>query len=474
MSANSSSPPTVSEPRPRLKEESSKQDLTASGDDVPSPTLSRRTPRGKTKRQSRVGVEFTSTISRTGRLSRATEAPVLHQEEQEKNEKRMRMRTFAVQELIESERQYARTLQFMINVAIPLAQGYVPQPIGNVATREPYLPQGKVNPQGPPVLSKEDINLVFGPGSYKLYEGSRHITDRLDREILRKGFERARVGKFLVFAVSRSRASRHRSSLPFSIPQCVDIYVQVPFMEREFCPYIARYRLASERWVALNALKTPEMLQYKEAVAEQAMAWSEAGYVVPELAATWSNIGSLIAQSWYRWTKYALLVGAIIAHTNKEDPDYRELEGAREMLKSANARINELGGRWTVIGALLSGKGIEGAVATRSNTGVKLVKTRLMTRLFKKLEIEGDPGLELEGHLRRLQKLDSDTIDLIDNTRAWIDAAAEGMDGAVLSTIRFADSIYGHRDQQWEELYLAMIEDLEAGRSRFVSLIESL
>lgn len=245
-------------------------------------------------------------------------------------------------------------------------------------------------------------------------------------------------------------------------------------MEREFCPYIARYRLASERWVALDNLKTPEMLRYKAAVAEQARAWSQAGYVIAELAATWSNIGGLIAQSWYRWTKYALLVDAIIAHTRKDDPDYQRLDEAKQMLKLANARINDLGGRWTVIGALLSGKGIEGAVATRSNTGVKLVKTPLMMRLFKKAEMKNDPGLELEAHLRCLQSLDRDTIDLIDNIRGWIDAAAECMDSALLSTIQFADSVNGDRDKRWEEVALVMTQDFEMARSKFASLIEYL
>jgi len=241
-------------------------------------------------------------------------------------------------------------------------------------------------------------------------------------------------------------------------------------MEKEFCPYIARYRLANTRWVALDALKTPEILQYKKKVEDQAIAWSQAGYVVPELAATWSNIGGLIAQSWYRWTKYALLVDAIIAHTRKDDPDYQRLEMAQKMLKSANARINELGGRWTVIGALLSGKGIEGAVAARSNTGSKLIKAPLVARLFKKSERENDPGLGLKDHLLRLQTLDSSTIDLIDNARAWIDAAAEGTDGAILSTIQFSDSIHGHRDRRWEEVCLAMIQDFKAASSKFVSL----
>jgi len=243
-------------------------------------------------------------------------------------------------------------------------------------------------------------------------------------------------------------------------------------MEREFCPFIARYRLANERWVALDALKTPAMLRYKEAVAEQARAWSQAGYVVDKLAATWSNISGLIAQSWYRWTKYSLLVEAIIAHTGKGDPDYQRLEEAKQMLKLANARINDLGGRWTVIGALLSGKGIEGAVATRSNTGVKFGKTPLMTRLFKKPEIENDPGQELEDHLRRLRMLDSGTIDLIDNTRAWFDAAAECMDSALLSVIHFADSAHGHRDEHWRGVFLAMTEYFEMARSNLASLIE--
>ena len=253
-----------------------------------------------------------------------------------------------------------------------------------------------------------------------------------------------------------------------------NIYWKIPFMEMEFCPYIARYRLANERWVALDNLETPEMLRYKAAVAEEARAWSQAGYVVTELAATWSNIGGLIAQSWYRWTKYALLVDAIITHTRKGDPDYQRLEEAKQMLKSANARINNLGGRWTVIGALLSGKGIEGAVETRSNTEVKLVKTPLMMRLFKKAEVTNDPGLGLEDHLRCLQSLDRDTIDLMDSIRAWIDAAAECMDNALLSTIQFADTVNGHRDKRWEEVALAMAQDFELARSKFASLIEYL
>ena len=243
-------------------------------------------------------------------------------------------------------------------------------------------------------------------------------------------------------------------------------------MEKEFCPYIARYRLANERWVTLDKLETPEMLRYKAAVAEEARAWSQASYVVPELAATWSNIAGLIAQSWYRWTKYALLVDAIITHTRKDDPDYPRLEEAKQMLKLANARINDLGGRWTVIGALLSGRGIEGAVETRSNTEVKLVKTPLMMRVFKKAEIKNDPGLELEDHLRCLQSLDCDTIDLIDNIRAWIDVAAGCMDNALLSTIQFADTINGHRDKRWQEVAHAMTEDFEMARSKFVSSIE--
>ena len=464
----SAAPAALESQQTRLQKKPSRQDLTASGSDAPFSTWSRRRPRSRVNRHSRVGTEFTSAVSRPTRRSRVTEDPALCQDEQEKNEKRMRKRIFAVQELVESERQYSRTLQFMINVAIPLAQGYAPQPIGNVATREAYRPQGNTNPVGPPVLSNEDVNLVFGPGPYKLYQGSCHIINKLDAEILEKGFEKARVGKFLVFAVSRSQASLHCLSVPFSILQNVDEYLQVPFMEGEFGPYIARYRLANERWVALNALETPAMLQYKEAVKEQATVWSQAGHVVPELAATWSNISSLIAQSWYRWTKYALLVEAIIAHTRKEDPDYQSLEEARKMLKLANARINELGGKWTVVGALLSGKGIEGAVATRSNTEVKLTKPPLMARLFKRLEVD-DPGLGLRDHLLRLKTLHNNTIDLVDNVRAWINAAAEGADSAILTTVRFADSTHGHRDTQWEEVFRAMVEDFEAAKSKLVS-----
>jgi hypothetical protein len=209
MSTHPSAAAGPSEPRPRLERKQSRQELRGDGDDVAVPTLSRRSPRNKAKRQSRVGVEFTNAVSRPSRLSLVTEDSALHQEEQEKKEKRMRSRIFAVRELVESERQYSRTLQFMINVAIPLAQGYAPQPIGDVATKEPYLPQGNMDPVGPPVLSAEDINLVFGPGPYTLYQGSCHITTILDREITEKGFERARVGKFLVFAVSQSRARRH-------------------------------------------------------------------------------------------------------------------------------------------------------------------------------------------------------------------------------------------------------------------------
>jgi hypothetical protein len=210
-------PSGPSEPRPGLKRKSSRQGLTGSGNGAVIPTLPRHTPRSKVRRRSRVGVEFANSAPRPGHLSAVTEDSVLHQKEQGEKEKRMRNRAFAVQELVESERQYSRTLQFMINVAIPLAQGYAPQPIEDVATKEPYLPQGNVDPVGPPVLSREDVNLVFGPGPYRLYQGSRHITNKLDREILEKGFERARVGKFLVFAVSRSRASGRCLSLRFEV-----------------------------------------------------------------------------------------------------------------------------------------------------------------------------------------------------------------------------------------------------------------
>ena len=204
MSTDPSSAATVLESPPRLQKKPSKQDLTASGDGAPFSTFSRRSPRRRANRNSRVEVEFKSTVSRPTRLSRVTEDPVLYQEQEERNKKRMRKRAFAVQELVESERQYSRTVQFMINAAIPLAQGYAPQPIENVATREAYLPKGNTDPVGPPVLSELDVNLVFGPGPYKLYKGSCHITNTLDREILKNGFEKARVGKFLVFAVSRA------------------------------------------------------------------------------------------------------------------------------------------------------------------------------------------------------------------------------------------------------------------------------
>ena len=212
MSTHPTAAASPSEPRPGNERKPSRQEPREIDDDV-APMLSRRTPRSKAKRRSRVGFEFTSAVSRPSCLSLVTEDPGLHQVEQEKKEKRMRNRMFAVQELVESERQYSRTLQFMINVAIPLAQGYAPQPIGDVETKEPYLPQGNIDPVGPPVLSGDDINLVFGPGPYKLYQGSCHITDILSGEITKKGFERARVGKFLVFAVSQSRASRRCLSL---------------------------------------------------------------------------------------------------------------------------------------------------------------------------------------------------------------------------------------------------------------------
>ena len=216
MSTHPSAAAGPSEPRSGHETKPSRQEPREAGDGV-APVLSRRMPRSKAKRRSRVGVEFTNTVSRPSCLSLVTEDLGLYQEEQEKNEKRIRNRMFAVQELVESERQYSRTLQFMINVAIPLAQGYAPQPIGDVATKEPYLPQGNIDPVGPPVLSGDDINLVFGPGPYKLYQGSCHITDILGREVIKKGFERARVGKFLVFAVSQPRASRHCSFLRFQV-----------------------------------------------------------------------------------------------------------------------------------------------------------------------------------------------------------------------------------------------------------------
>jgi hypothetical protein len=230
--------------------------------------------------------------------------------------------------------------------------------------------------------------------------------------------------------------------------------VQIPFLEKDFFPYIARYRMANQRWVALNALDTPEMLRYKKNIAEQANAWSQAGYVPAGLAMTWSNIAGLIAQSWYRWTKYPLLVRAIIEHTKEGDPDYE--------------RINDLTGTWTVIGALLSGEGIEGAVAARSNTRVKLAKAPLMTRFLKKPGTRLDAHIELEGHRRRLQKLDSGAVDFINNVRAWIDAAAECMHSAISSNMQFADNIHGRREEQWENVSLAMVEGFGTARSKFV------
>ena len=240
-------------------------------------------------------------------------------------------------------------------------------------------------------------------------------------------------------------------------------------MEEVFCPYIARYSLARDRWAALNELETPEMIQYKRAVAEQAEAWNRAGYVVEGLVGTWSNIGSLIAQPTFRWGKYALLVDSIIKRTSKGNPDFHRLEEAQTMFRSANARINEACGRWSVIGALLSGKDIKGAVAARFNSGPTLMKTPLMTRLFKKPEVEDDPGLGLEDLLRDLKRLDARTVDLIDNARAWFDTVASCMDSAVLLAIKFADSIHGKRNQQWEEVCAAMKEDFEAVVSIYAS-----
>lgn len=243
MSTHPSTAAGLFEPQSGLNKNLSEQNPTSSGDGIVPSTLSRPVPRSRAKQQTRVGVEFTTTVSRPSRLSRAIEDPVLNQEVQKMDEEHVGERTPPLNELINTECQFSRTLQFIINVAIPLAQGYPPQPIADVATRVAYLPQEKKDPpqekkgspqgtkgspqgekdrasppapvlskdegkKGPadppaPVLSKGDVNLVFGPAPYELYEGSRHITNKLRDEVLKNGYEKARVGKFLVFAVSQ-------------------------------------------------------------------------------------------------------------------------------------------------------------------------------------------------------------------------------------------------------------------------------
>lgn len=120
-----------------------------------------------------------------------------------------------------------------------------------------------------------------------------------------------------------------------------------------FCQFMVRHSSALSRFAQLEANATPTMKQYLEDTKTISMAHSNA----------W-NLSSLLIKPVQRFTKYPLLLAAIVDATSEEHPDYQNLLSAKSMMLDAVKKVNEDSRRRDVVRAVLEGKGLKGVVAT--------------------------------------------------------------------------------------------------------------
>jgi ribosomal protein L12E/L44/L45/RPP1/RPP2 len=76
------------------------------------------------------------------------------------------------------------------------------------------------------------------------------------------------------------------------------------------------------------------------------------------------NVSSLLIKPVQRFTKYPLLLAAIVDATSEEHPDYQGLISAKSLMLDAVKKVNEDSRRRDVVHAVLEGKGLKGVVAT--------------------------------------------------------------------------------------------------------------
>ena len=137
-----------------------------------------------------------------------------------------------------------------------------------------------------------------------------------------------------------------------------------------FCQFMVRHSSALSRFAQLEANATPAMKQYLEDTKNISMAHSNA----------W-NLSSLLIKPVQRFTKYPLLLIAIVDATSKEHPDYQSLLHAKSMMLDAVKKVNEDSRRRDVVRAVLEGKGLKGVVSTVAPAAAALATTGSVGRI---------------------------------------------------------------------------------------------
>lgn len=137
-----------------------------------------------------------------------------------------------------------------------------------------------------------------------------------------------------------------------------------------FCQFMVRHASALSRFTLLEANATPAMKQYLEDTKAISMAHSNA----------W-NLSSLLIKPVQRFTKYPLLLAAIVDATSEEHPDYQSLLNAKSMMLDAVKKVNEDSRRRDVVRAVLEGKGLKGVVATVAPAAAALATTGSVSRI---------------------------------------------------------------------------------------------
>jgi hypothetical protein len=133
---------------------------------------------------------------------------------------------------------------------------------------------------------------------------------------------------------------------------------------------MVRHASALSRFAQLEANATPAMKQYLEDTKLISMAHSNA----------W-NLSSLLIKPVQRFTKYPLLLAAIVDATSEDHPDYQSLLNAKCMMLDAVKKVNEDSRRRDVVRAVLEGKGLKGVVATVAPASAALATTGSVSRI---------------------------------------------------------------------------------------------
>ena len=137
-----------------------------------------------------------------------------------------------------------------------------------------------------------------------------------------------------------------------------------------FCQFMVRHASALSRFAHLEANASPAMKQYLEDTKAISMAHSNA----------W-NISSLLIKPVQRFTKYPLLLAAIVDATFEEHPDYQSLLNAKSLMLDAVKKVNEDSRRRDIVRAVLEGKGLKGVVATVAPAAAALATTGSVSRI---------------------------------------------------------------------------------------------